>query len=260
MSYICIGEDIALTTRLSPLYGHNIFFMKKIALLALALYGMVSLASAQNRIEVSTGDFKDINITGEVQVNLVRGEHPGISAEIINSSTDKLEYFVKKEELFIRMKQPFAATKESRGQAVVTVTYKDLRSITSDGATILSPGVIESDVIAITTIAQGNINLNMACRDVEVTATNSVVTIGGDTEYLNIKAMAGASVNAIAMSSDNVNATANTTAECFVNAKIRLEAKAATKGKVFYKEDPEILKTDKSTLGKIEKIGGTAPF
>lgn len=56
------------------------------------------------------------------------------------------------------------------------------------------------------------------------------------------------------MSCDNVNATANTTAECFVNAKIRLEAKAATKGKVYYKDDPEILKTDKSTMGKVEKM------
>ncbi len=230
--------------------------MKRIVLLLLAVasLGLVSVASAQNRIEVAMGDFKDINVTGEVQVNLVRGEHPGISAEIINSTTDKLEYYVKKDELFLRMRQPFAASKEARGRAEVTVTYKDLRSITSDGATILSPGVIESDVIAITTVSQGNINLNMACRDVEVTATNSVVTLGGDTEYLNIKAMAGASVNALAMSCDNVNATANTTAECFVNAKIRLEAKAATKGKVYYKEDPEILKTDNSTMGKIEKM------
>ncbi len=228
--------------------------MKKIALLALALFGTASGISAQNRIDVETGDFKDINVTGEIQVNLVRGEHPGISAEITNSTTDKLEYFVKKDELFLRMKQPFAATKESRGQAVITVTYKDLCSITSDGATILSPGVIESDVIVITTIAKGNINLNMACRDVEVNATNSIVTLGGDTEYLNIKAMAGASGNALAMSCDNVNATANTTAECFVNAKIRLEAKAATKGKVYYKDDPEILKTDKSTMGKVEKM------
>jgi len=229
--------------------------MKRTALLlALASLGLVSVASAQNRIEVATEDFKDINVTGEVQVNLVRGEHPGISADIIGSTTDKLEYYVKKEELFLRMRQPFAASKEARGRAEVTVTYKDLRSITSDGATILSPGVIESDVIAITTVSQGNINLNMACRDVEVTATNSVVTLGGDTEYLNIKAMAGASINALAMSCDNVNATANTTAECFVSAKIRLEAKAATKGKIYYKEDPEILKTDNSTMGKIEKM------
>ncbi len=115
--------------------------MKRIVLLLLAVasLGLVSVASAQNRIEVAMGDFKDINVTGEVQVNLVRGEHPGISAEIINSTTDKLEYYVKKDELFLRMRQPFAASKEARGRAEVTVTYKDLRSITSDGATILSP-------------------------------------------------------------------------------------------------------------------------
>lgn len=136
--------------------------MKKVVLSLLAVLGAFELsAQEQNSVDSSVEAFKDINITGEVVVTLVRGENPGIVGHVNNASTDKLEYFVKDNELFIRLKQPFAVTPGMRASATVTVTYSELCNITSDGGTILSPGVIEAPVIVITTIGGSNVNLNM---------------------------------------------------------------------------------------------------
>ncbi|MDE7355249.1 MAG: DUF2807 domain-containing protein [Rikenellaceae bacterium] len=229
--------------------------MKKILLALLAVCGAFEvLAQSQNSVDSPVEAFKDINVSGEVVVTLVRGENPAIVGHVNNAGTDKLEYFVKDSELFIRLKQPFAVTPTMRSSATVTVTYNELCSITSDGGTILSPGVIEAPVIVITTIGGSNINLNMDTRDVEVESTNSVLNLSGSTEYLNIKAMAGAKINSLEMECDNVNVQAHTTAECHVNAKVRLEAKAATRGRIYYKDDPEIIKVTHKTFGTVKKM------
>lgn len=229
-------------------------FMRKIALLLLSLTALCNTLSAQSLLETEISEFKDINIVGNITATLVRGEKPYISATLYDTMADKFEFFVKDNELHVRLKQPMSLSNGLKGRAEITITYRSLSRITSDGATILSPGIVEENVIVLTAIGEGNINLNVATRDVEIESTNSTITLGGDTEYLNIKAMAGSSINTLGLTSHNVNVTSNTASECYVDADVRLEAKAATRGKVYYKKDPEILKETTTTMGSISKI------
>ncbi len=210
---------------------------------------------AQQTVESKTSDFSKLNLSGNIEVTLIKAETPAIKAEIIDASSDKFEWQVQDEELTIRLKQVVAIGKDTpKPFAKVVVYYTVLSDIRCTGTTLLNEGTLIADVLNITASSKANIAILTECRDVTVEATNSKVTVNGKTEFLTVKANTGSSVNTVTMTCQNANISTATNAECFATAIERFEAKATTNSNIYYKGAPEIIKKTESSLGKVQSF------
>lgn len=226
--------------------------MKKIVLLITALV-VSSFAMAQSKISGDIASFNVLNISGDIELTLVKSDANSFTAEISDeSATDRFEWSVKNGELLFKLKQPINFNKKEKITAKITLNYKELSTIIAASATILAQEAVVMPILDFSIDSKAVVAIEVDCKDLRVKATNATATFTGKSEYVTIKASGAASVNTVAMSVDIANVSTQTNAECYVTATKKLDLRAITNSNIFYKGVPEILNTSNATLGKVE--------
>lgn len=135
------------------------------------------------------------------------------------------------------------------GVTEVKLFFNSLDDIKLSRADAYLDGVLKAKIVDITISNGAQFIANVDVKDIKISISgDSRVEISGSTIYHDAD-VATAKYNAVELESVSTVVRAEHNAEVKVDALERLEAKSSTGGKIFYKSEPELLRTEKSLFG-----------
>ena len=135
------------------------------------------------------------------------------------------------------------------GVTEVKLYYNSLVDIRLSRADTHVDGVLAGKIMDITVSNGAQLVAEVDTKDIKIRISgDSRVEISGSTLYHDAD-VATAKYNALELESVSTIVRAEHNAEVKVDAIGRLEAKSSTGGKIFYKSEPELLRTEKSLFG-----------
>lgn len=229
--------------------------MRKVFLTIIAAMGISSLV-AQSTIESATSEFASVNLSGNLNVTLIKGDSPSISVVLEDTEDKNFEWSIKGDVLQMKLKQPVSiGSNKTTGKGEVKIVYTDkFNSIKCDSkASIFCEGLFTTDQLTIDASSNSTVAFEVSLYDLNISAsTGAKVSLTGKSEFISIKAATNAYVNTVAMVCDAADVRTNTNSECYVTAVKKLQLKAATNSNIFYKGEPEAITSDASSFATIE--------
>lgn len=221
--------------------------------LAFALVCVSMQLSAQQTVNSgNVGDFNSLSVSGNMNVELILSDQNRLDIQLFDSDVSKLRWGVENNKLSVSLRTSLT---NSKARAEVKIYYKAIDELTVSGAQVTSQEVITSDMMDIKVINKGGLIVELKCMDLNVSATGiSIVQLKGESKYVTAHAADRSRLELPALEAVSVIATANTTAEVYVNAIERLEATAKAGSTIFYRGNPVILR---ALTSKILKFGAT---
>ena len=135
------------------------------------------------------------------------------------------------------------------GVTEVKLYYNSLIDIRLSRADTHVDGVLAGKIMDIDVSNGAQLVAEVDTKDIKIRISgDSRVEISGSTLYHDAD-VATAKYNAVELESVSTIVRAEHNAEVKVDAIGRLEAKSSTGGKIFYKSEPELLRTEKSLFG-----------
>ena len=135
------------------------------------------------------------------------------------------------------------------GVTEVKLYYNSLIDIRLSRADTHVDGVLTGKIMDIDVSNGAQLVAEVDTKDIKIRISgDSRVEISGSTLYHDAD-VATAKYNAVELESVSTIVRAEHNAEVKVDAIGRLEAKSSTGGKIFYKSEPELLRTEKSLFG-----------
>ena len=228
--------------------------MKNIQILIFAFFllGMAATGQAQDRETRNAGAFDEIFATGNILVELIRGDQEAVEVEVSGVTLDKVITEVSQGQLKIRMKP--GIYKES--SVTVRVTYRTLRELRATaGGEYYSREVITGDKLAIIASAGGIAELETDLNAIELNAgEGSRITVSGTARSQRSAVSSGGVLNTTDLESEVVSVKVNTGGKAEVYASQSLEANVSSGGSLVYSGNPEVETIKTSLGGKAEKL------
>lgn len=226
---------------------------KKLLLLFTALLAVTSGYSQEMMDMGYIADFHKLKASGPFKIHLIKGESTKLEAKFSGIEASKLKWGVKDGVLSLQMNVGFTQREAS---VDINIYYKTLDEIDTEGVNLTNEGNLESkSLILIMGGSVSRANMKLAIGDLEIRASGKTnIKVEGEAEYLAIKGSLGANVNTMFMNATNANISATGGSEVYVWATKRLEARAVSGGVIYYRGNPEILKTSKSLGGIVKQV------
>lgn len=215
--------------------------------LLLTLILCASIVSAQTTETTrNLGAFNLLDVGNGIKVELVKGDKETIKIIARGIETEKVRTEINNRLLKIDLKPGVFKNIEVK----VILTYKDIYEITaSSSAEVKATDVISGDDIRFKVSSSAYLEAEVDAEFINLEAASSgKMFIKGSSNSQLSKAMSNGEINALELSSDVVNVTANSAGKATVQANKELSASAATAGKVIYKGSAA-KKDVKSTTG-----------
>ena len=227
--------------------------MKKFVSLAVLLFGIVLGAFAQQTIKGDNLDpFTDIDLTGNLVVKLVAAEEPSVEIRLINSDVNRLVWNVSDGLLSIRLRPGAGGT----GSAEVTIRYVALSRLKVSGANVAFETPYTGKMLEMDIQTGATLGGEFHAKDIWMRILgNSVADLTGETKYFTLSAGSRSKVNARELKAEDLNASASGGAEIYVQGIDRIQVSSDTGSSLFYRGEPEILRTSSKTMGTVNAIG-----
>lgn len=229
--------------------------MKRYLFLAIAL--MCSCAAfAQEPVAVNsepvkqwTSSFNSLDVDAHIKLTLISvgdGQAPCIIYDTKGAEASKFTVEVDRDGV-LKIRERYDPKRI--GITEVTLYYNSLSNITLSRADAYVEGVLMTKMIDISISNGAQFTANIDVKDLKIRISgDSRVELSGSTLYHDAD-VATAKYNAVELESKSTIVRAEHNADVRVNATERLEAKSSTGGKIFYKSQPELLRTEKSLFG-----------
>lgn len=227
--------------------------MKKLVILMFLLTGGVFGAGAQQTIK---GDrlapFSNVELSGKLNVQLIAAEQPSIEIKLNNADIGRLAWNVADETLSVRLKPGG----NSGGNADVTIYYTAFSRIKISGASVILSTPFEGVMLDADLSAGAIFNGEFHTRDIALKITgNSVANLSGETRYLTVSASSGAKADSRGLTAEDANISASSGANVYLQGTDRIQITSETGAAVFYRGEPEVLRTTAKLMGTINNIG-----
>lgn len=200
--------------------------------------------SAQQVIKSNeVGAFSSINLSGKLQVELIKSDNNAIEITLTDSDITRLKWGVTNEALSISLRPTMNGT----GRAVVKIYYKGIDALSISSGELTSKDVIDSELFDLKLSGSATVTLDFKCLDIDIEASsNSVALLKGYSKYINLRASEKSKLEVRDLECISAVAMASTGGEIYVCAQERLEANAKTGSTIFYKGSPTILRVPTS--------------
>lgn len=221
--------------------------MKKLALLLLFTSSFVF---SQETIETKLGDFNTLKIFSKLNVELIKSDVAKVV--ITGSNPDQVSVKTKDETLKFSLKLVEGVRFDD---VTIKLYYKnDLVTLdANEGAIIFSDEVIKQQHLELKTQEGAQINAILDVKYLTVKAVSGgIVAVNGSVQSQTIDANTGGIYEGFGVASTQATASASAGATIEVNVTEMLDAKANLGGTIYYKGNPEELKTKKVIGGKIQ--------
>ncbi|MFC2126496.1 head GIN domain-containing protein [Bacteroidota bacterium] len=205
--------------------------------LIITLFTIISLISyGQDRKPVEIGHFDEIRASGNVDVNLKKGDQ--VSAGYVSQGIDEdmIVIETKGNVLKASVKPGFHGDYNVK----VYVTYQVLREIkASASARVYLRDNLDGDKINLKSTSGSLIDLEVAVNAVEANVdTGAEIKIRGEAGQLNVSSGTGAVFSGFKLNTDNAYLKTGTGGIIEVSVTDLIEASASTGGHIKYKGDP----------------------
>lgn len=230
--------------------------MKKIISVSLLLLSLCFAAFAQQSIQSDKIDtFQAIELIGNIAVELTQTEgNPAIDIKLNNTDINKLDWGVKDGVLTVRLKPN--VNNSSGANADVKLSYNKLSRLKISGANVSIKETLNGNIMDIDMSAGATLGGGINVKDLSLkVAGNSAANLSGHTKYYTLHAGGRSKVDTRSLDAQNANVSASSAAEVYVFADERLELSAETGATIYYKGEPEILRTSSKMMGGINSIG-----
>ncbi len=218
-------------------------------LLAAMLGVFAPTANSQITEKRDLPEFHSLNISSEIDAELVLSEKEGIDLEIENANPLSLISEVEKGVLTVKMKTG------SYKDAVlkVKIHFKDLKEIESTGrASVWSEEDIYLDELTVRLYNGGATRLRLFCDDVVINISQgSILTLKGEGKMQNVKVNTNATYSGYEFKSEKAVVSSSSYGKAKVSASKYLEAKASSGGFIGFVGNPARVERKTSLGGEV---------
>ncbi len=224
--------------------------MKKITFLLLL---SVSISFSQNTITKNIGSFSTLKIYSGLEVKIQKSEFSKI--EITGDKADNVTIKNKNGTLKIRLEFPEGLKNED---LKITLFYNEDIDVldSNEGGLIFSEEPIEQQNLEIKTQEGARIKLQLDVKYLTVkSVSGGVISVSGKSTHQDIEASTGGVYSGFELENSQTTASSSTGAVISVNVTEVLDGKVNLGGTIYFKGNPEKVKTQKILGGSFINKG-----
>ncbi|MFD1292914.1 head GIN domain-containing protein [Lutibacter holmesii] len=220
--------------------------MKKLALLLLFTS---ALAFGQETIETNLGDFNTLKIFSGLKVELIKSD---VSKVVITGSKAS-QVSIKNKNGILKFSIKFIEGFKYDDVAI-KLYYTNIPTLdANEGSHIFSNEVIKQQHLELKTQEGATINAALDVKYLTVkTVSGGIIEVSGTVDNQTIEGNTGGIYEGFEVESTHTTAVSSAGSVVEVNVSEMLDAKVNFGGTIYYKGNPEELKTKKVIGGKIE--------
>lgn len=212
-------------------------------------YAQQPVTSNSEPVKQWTSSFNALDVDASIKLTLTpvgEDEAPYIIYDTKGVESSKFTVEVDREGV-LKIRERYDPKRV--GVTEVKLYYNSLIDIRLSRADTHVDGVLTGKIMDIDVSNGAQLVAEVDTKDIKIRISgDSRVEISGSTLYHDAD-VATAKYNAVELESVSTIVRAEHNAEVKVDAIGRLEAKSSTGGKIFYKSEPELLRTEKSLFG-----------
>jgi len=222
---------------------------KKYFLITVCLIGFIGIGYSQIMEKRDLPEFHSLNISSQIDAELILSEKEGIDLEIENANPLNLVSEVEKGVLTVKMKTGSYKDADLK----VKIHFKDLKEIESTGrASVWSEEDIYLDELSIRLFNGGATRLRLFCDDVDINISQgSILTLKGEGKFQKVKVNTDATYSGYEFKSEKAVVNSNSYGKAKVSASKYLEAKATTGGFIGFVGNPARVERKTSLGGEV---------
>jgi len=235
--------------------------MKKLCTVILFFIAGLCAYGQQSRSSESLGEFNSLALSGIMNVELIASDKNSIEVELEGIDPGRLRWSIDNR-MVLNVTLRGSGRALARGSATIRIYYiqSSLHSITVSGSDVTINEAIDSQILTLRVDGGGKLSATILSSDLELTVSgNSAVSLIGSATYVSIRASEASRVDARRLEAVSAGVEAVTGGEIFVHSSHRLVANARTRGQIYYRGNPSIIRIAESTLwgleGSIHNIG-----
>ncbi len=199
-------------------------------------------------------DFDAISVATGVEVHLVKSTETKAVVTLESAESEELITKIRNNRLLIKFDDSGIKRVFKKGRkASILLHYRDAHSISvSSGGVVDADHTIERQALDLEGSSGGVINLKVNTTDLEVDiSSGGVITLAGTTENLHVEVSSGASMRGQDLKSDHAEASASSAGVASFHVSKSLDAIASSGGGVRYTGNPDKLRSNSSSGGKV---------
>jgi hypothetical protein len=214
----------------------------------LPITGSYAQTSEESR---SLAAFNSIQVASGIDVTLVKGDSHGIQITASGVELTKVESKVTNRVLELKISG--ISPKASTVKAIIT--YVSLEEISaSTGAKVFVKDPLTGKGIKLFAATSSYIEATVNSQDLLLDAqTNAKIFVTGKTTNLDFSAYTNAEIDGEKLEADNASVKINTNAKGSFHVNKSITGSAATRGRVIYTGDPNIVDLKTNTGGSINE-------
>ncbi len=193
--------------------------------------------------------FHSLNISSEIEAELILSEKEGIDLEIENANPLSLISEVKKGVLNVKMK----TGSYKKAVLKVKIYFKDLKEIESTArASVWSEEDIYLDKLSIKLFNGGATRLRLYCDDLDINISQgSILTLKGEGKFQKVKVNTKATYSGYEYESEKAVVKSSSYGKAKVHVSNYLEAKASSGGFIGFVGNPARVERSTSLGGEV---------
>lgn len=194
-------------------------------------------------------EFHSLNISSEIDAELILSEKEGIDLEIENANPLSLISEVKKGVLNVKMK----TGSYKKAVLKVKIYFKDLREIESTArASVWSEEDIYLDKLSIRLFNGGATRLRLYCDDLDINISQgSILTLKGEGKFQKVKVNTKATYSGYEYKSEKAVVKSSSYGKAKVHVSNYLEANASSGGFIGFVGNPARVERNTSLGGEV---------
>ncbi|GAB2992059.1 hypothetical protein GCM10027284_06010 [Cyclobacterium sediminis] len=218
-------------------------------LMVLAFIGVQAQTNTETR---TLSAFDQLDVSDAIEVELQKGEKQEITITASGIGLDQIISEVDKRRLQLEVD----GSKPKSSAVKVVVTYLQISEIeVSSGAKVFVKEPIENKDINLTVASNGYLEIEVKAENLMLEAeTNAKMFVKGAAVNLDYNAFTNAEIDGEELVVDHAEIRTNTNASGVFEVKESLKGTAATRGRINYKGEPNIIDVKESIGGSIEKL------
>lgn len=196
-------------------------------------------------------DFIRIEASANIDVFITENGKTSLTVEADENLHEIIETKVENGTLYLSIKKNIW----SAHAKAVHLTFEKLNEIqVTSGAELSSENTISADDLKISATSGGEINLHLNVKNLDCESTSGAdINLDGKANFLRVNSTSGSDIDAFGLQVLNCVASATSGADIKVNVERSFEGKATSGADIRYKGNPEIVKADNNSAGKVKK-------
>lgn len=198
-----------------------------------------------------TEPFTKIKATEGLNVYITQGGKESITVEADENLQQLILTEIKDGVLKIHCKEQIGKASSKK----INVNFKSISSLSStSGSSLYSTNTIASDVLVLKSSSGSSMKVKVNANNLTCdSSSGSSMKLSGITSSLSAEASSGSTIKANDLNAGSSEVSASSGANLTVNSSKALIAKASSGGSVKYYGNPELLETEKSSGGSVNK-------